>query len=148
MKDSRTGMMGLVVVICVLAIKFAGIYSIKTGHSGFSVFLFFLIIPAYSRAGMIFGMKFLKYGRDKGFGHDFFSRDLSVKDFIWLCIPVFLSLFTGQKFLTINILFALMIFLILVFYKSKMNCITGDMLGAMAEVVEAMLFLICGNTLF
>jgi adenosylcobinamide-GDP ribazoletransferase len=33
---------------------------------------------------------------------------------------------------------------ILWFYKRKLNCITGDMLGAMTEVTEAVLFLTAG----
>jgi adenosylcobinamide-GDP ribazoletransferase len=36
---------------------------------------------------------------------------------------------------------------ILWFYKKKMNCITGDMLGAMTELMEAWLFLVCGAAL-
>jgi adenosylcobinamide-GDP ribazoletransferase len=28
-----------------------------------------------------------------------------------------------------------------------MNCITGDMLGAMTEILEAWLFLVCGAAL-
>ena len=31
---------------------------------------------------------------------------------------------------------------ILYYYKKKLGCITGDMLGAMSEVIEAMLFLL------
>jgi adenosylcobinamide-GDP ribazoletransferase len=31
---------------------------------------------------------------------------------------------------------------ILWYYKRRINCITGDMLGAMTEVTEAMLFLL------
>ncbi len=148
MKDSRTGMMGLVAVVCTLAVKFAGIYSVKVYCSGFSAMLFFLIIPAFSRASMIFGIKFLKYGRDSGTGHDFFERELGLKDFIWVLIPIVLSFFTGYKFIIINFSFGLIVFIILCFYKEKMNCITGDMLGAMTEVTEALLFVIAGVTMF
>ncbi|MCK5541146.1 MAG: adenosylcobinamide-GDP ribazoletransferase [Desulfobacterales bacterium] len=148
MKDSRTGMMGLVAVVCTLAVKFAGIYSVKASCSGTTVMLLFLIIPAYARSSMIFGIKFLNYGREKGTGHDFFTRELEFKDFIWLCIPVIISVFTGYKFIIINFSFGLMVFAILFFYKKKMNCITGDMLGAMTEVIEALLFVVAGMTLF
>jgi len=40
--------------------------------------------------------------------------------------------------------FALGCVAILKFYKQKMNCITGDMLGAMTEVMEALLFMVAG----
>jgi adenosylcobinamide-GDP ribazoletransferase len=148
MKDSRTGMMGLVAVICTLAVKFAGIYSVKASCSVTTTMLFFLIIPAYARSSMIFGIKYLKYGREKGTGHDFFTRDLAFKDFIWVSIPVIISAFIGFKFIIINIFFGLMVFVILCFYKKKMNCITGDMLGAMTEVIEALLFVVAGMTIF
>ncbi len=148
MKDSRTGMMGLVAVVCTLAVKFAGIYSVKASCSDVTTLLFFLIIPAYSRASMIFGIKYLNYGREKGTGHDFFNRKIVFKDFIWFFIPVIISVFAGYKFIFINISFGLLVFTILCFYKKKMNCITGDMLGAMTEVIEASLFVIAGMTLF
>lgn len=98
MKDSRTGMMGLVAVVCTLAVKFAGIYSVKVYCSGTTAMLFFLIIPAYARASIIFGIKYLKYGRESGTGYDFFSRELEYKDFIWFLIPVILSVFIGYLF--------------------------------------------------
>ena len=97
---------------------------------------------------MIFGIKYLKYGRDSGTGYDFFKRELEYKDFIWFLIPVILSVFIGYKFFIINVAFGLMVFVILCFYKEKMNCITGDMLGAMAEVIEALLFVVAGMTMF
>ena len=147
MKDSRTGMMGLVAVVCTLAVKFAGIYSVKA-YCPATYALFFLIIPAYSRASMIFGIKFLKYGRDSGTGYDFFTRKLELKDFLWVSIPVIISLFLGYKFFIINAAFGLLVFIILCFYKEKMDCITGDMLGAMTEVIEALLFVIAGMTMF
>jgi adenosylcobinamide-GDP ribazoletransferase len=147
MKDSRTGMMGLVAVVCTLAVKFAGLYSVKVSSTGITTMLFFLIIPAYARASMIFGIKYLNYGREKGTGHDFFTRELEYKDFFWFFIPIIISAFTGSMFIVINISFGLMVFTILCFYKKKMNCITGDMLGAMTEVIEASLFVIAGMTL-
>ena len=147
MKDSRTGMMGLVAVVCTLAVKFAGIYSVKASNSGISAMLFLLIIPAYARASMMFGIKYLNYGRDQGTGHDFFTRKLEFKDFIWVLIPIIISIFTGYQFFVINVSFALMVFIILCFYKEKMNCITGDMLGAMTEVIEALLFVVAGMTI-
>ncbi len=147
MKDSRTGMMGLVAVISVLAVKFAGIYSVKASCSAAEAMLFFLIIPAYARASMIFGIKFLNYGRNRGTGHDFFEKKPGPRDFIWLSIPVIFSIFTGYKFVILNVSFGLMVFVILVYYKKKMNCITGDMLGAMTETIEALLFVIAGMTI-
>jgi adenosylcobinamide-GDP ribazoletransferase len=149
MKDSRTGMMGLVAVICGLAVKLAGIWSLKTTGTPLQILILLFIVPAYSRASMIFGIKFLNYGRKGGgTGKEHFGRPICLKDFFYCLIPLFFSLFLGYKGLVLNILFCVGVVLILVFYKRKMNCITGDMLGAMNEVLEAVLFLGAGAHIF
>ncbi|MCK5695601.1 MAG: adenosylcobinamide-GDP ribazoletransferase [Desulfobacula sp.] len=145
MKDSRTGMMGLVAVFCILAVKTAGIYCVKTTGTPFQTLALLLIIPSYSRSAMIFGIRFLNYGRkDKGTGLDLFEKQMGLKDFLFVLIPVAISLFLGYKGLVLNLVFLITVLSILGFYKKKLNCITGDMLGAMNEVIEAILFLATG----
>lgn len=144
MKDSRTGMMGLVAVICILALKTAGLYSLKTSHPPLSVMVFLLIIPAYARTAMLFGIRSLPYGRPAGTGRDFFERPVSAGDFVWFAPPLLVSVFTGAGFVWLNAVFCATVFLLLFFYKKKMACITGDMLGAMTEITEAILFLFAG----
>ncbi len=144
MKDSRTGMMGLVAVICTLAVKFAGLWSIKITCSASTAMLLFLIVPAYARGAMIFGIRYLAYGRDQGTGHPFFERALTFRDFMWLSLPVVLSLFTGIRFVVVNAVFAAVLAAVLLFYRRKIGQITGDMLGAMTEFIEAVLFLSAG----
>ncbi len=148
MKDSRTGMMGLVAVFCVLAIKTAGIYSIKQSCTNLQTIILLFIIPAYARGGMLFGIRYLKYGRkNTGTGHDLFEMPLDYKNFRWLGIPLVLSLFLGIKGVLLIAVFCILTFAILLFYKKKIGCITGDMLGAMAEITEAVLFLSAGAAL-
>ncbi|MCG8689043.1 MAG: adenosylcobinamide-GDP ribazoletransferase [Desulfobacterales bacterium] len=148
MKDSRTGMMGLVAVILGLAVKLAGIWSVKATGSTFQTMGILLLVPAYARASMVFGIKYLDYGRKgPGTGKDLFNRQLAGKDFLYCLIPLFFSLFLGYKGLVLNLGFCLGCVVILSFYKKQMNCITGDMLGAMTEVMEAWLFLVAGMSL-
>jgi len=148
MKDSRTGMMGLVAVVCILAIKAAGIYSVKTAGTHFQTLALLLIIPSYARSAMIFGIRYLPYGRkDTGTGLDLFEKGIGLKDFFFVLIPVVISLFLGYKGLVLNLVFLASLVLLLRFYKKKLNCITGDMLGAMCEVTEAVLFLATGTFL-
>lgn len=145
MKDSRTGMMGLVTIFCVLLIKIGGLYSVKTSGTHFQILALLFIIPAYSRASMIFGIRFLSYGREKtGTGRDFFEKGINAADFSLVLIPVVISFFLGYKGLVLNLAFIGTVVLVLGFYKRKLNCITGDMLGAMCEVTEAILFLTTG----
>jgi adenosylcobinamide-GDP ribazoletransferase len=145
MKDSRTGMMGLVAVFCVLAVKTAGIYSVKSSAAIFHALTLFLIIPAYSRAAMIFGIKFLNYGRhEAGTGFDLFIKNTGIKDFSFFMLPILISLLLGYKALVLNFVFVFILVVVLRFYKKKLNCITGDMLGALNEIMEAALFLAAG----
>ena len=149
MKDSRTGMMGLVAVVLGLALKLAGLWSVKTTGTGLQITGILIAVPAYARASMIFGVRFLNYGRKgPGTGKGLFNRPMGAGDFLYCLIPLFISLFLGYKGLVLIFGFCLGTFLILRFYKKSMNCITGDMLGAMTEAMEAFLFLAAGVALF
>jgi len=137
MKDSRIGAMGLMAVLCCLAIKWAGIQSL-TGHPRS---LFLLLIPAYSRSGMLIGMRFLPYGRTAGTGLSFFENPLAPADFKWILLPLAGSILLGWQGIWLNMTFVLTLTVILGYYRRRMGCITGDMLGAMMEVMESVLFL-------
>jgi len=138
MKDSRIGVMGLVAILCVLAMKTCGILEINVQKS-----LLLVIIPAYARAGTLFGIKFLKYGRSQGgTAHALFGTRLKISDFWGLLVPIILSLFLGLRGIRLIIIFFFLTFIILLYYHKRMGCITGDMLGAITEIEEALLFLL------
>ncbi len=138
MKDSRIGAMGLVAIVCTLAVKWGGILNLHEHRM-----LLLVLVPAYSRSAMIFGIRFLEYGRpDGGTGYDFFDAPIKPPAFRWLLIPLIVSIFLGWKGIRLNIIFALITAIIILFYKKRMGCITGDMLGAMTEVIESLLFLL------
>ena len=145
MKDSRLGTMGLVAIAAGLAIKWGGIAGLASSR-----FLFLVLVPAYARGAMLFGMRFLEYGRPEGgTGSDFFKEKLTNAAFWGLSIPVVLSLFTGWKMILLNIGFIFLVAVIVFYYKKRMGGITGDMLGAMGEATESFLFLLIsiGGTL-
>ncbi|MEE4357694.1 MAG: adenosylcobinamide-GDP ribazoletransferase [Desulfococcaceae bacterium] len=137
MKDSRIGAMALVTVFCTLTVKWSAIAGLDSHRS-----LFLLIIPAYARGGMLFGFRFLPYGRPGGgTGHALFAEKIKWAEFSGLLIPFFLSLFCGWRGLLLNLVFVCIVAALLCFYQKRMGCITGDMLGAMTEITEAALFL-------
>jgi len=137
MKDSRLGTMGLVAIVCILAIKASSLAVIGPHR-----FIALMVIPAYARAGLLFGIRYLPYGRPEGgTGADFFKTPLPFSSFIWLLPPVCLSLLIGARCFLVNALFAGTVAGMILFYKRTLNCMTGDMLGAMVEVTEAVLFL-------
>ncbi len=140
MKDSRIGVMGLVAVLCGLGIKWGGISSLA--GAGYERYVMLFIIPAYSRGAMLFGIRLLEYGRKEGTGHDQFSEPLEFFAFRWLALPVVISISLGIRGVWLNICFVLVVLFIIKVYKKKLGCITGDMLGAMTEATESLLFLL------
>ena len=137
MKDSRTGAIGVVAVGCCLLAKWAGIFSLD--HSRF---LLLVLIPAYARAGVLFGFMSLGYGREgEGTARAFFDESLTWYDCRWLLLLIGLSCLTGWRCLAVNGLAVLAISSIVLFYKRRIGCITGDMLGAMIEITEVAMLL-------
>lgn len=136
MKDSRLGTMGLVAILFGLALKWGGIAGLNTHRT-----VLLIVVPAYARAAILFGMRYLPYGRVDGTGKPFFSEKISLKHFWGLIFPIGLSLIIGLEAIWLNLAFVIIIVLILFFYKNRMGSITGDMLGAMVEITEAGLFL-------
>jgi len=138
MKDSRIGVMGLVAIVSGLSMKWGGIMGLDAHRS-----LLLVIIPAYARGGMIFGIRFLEYGRpDGGTGHALFGTTLKLWNFWGLIIPVTISLFLGWRGIWLNLIFVIITATVLLYYKKRIGCITGDMLGAITEITESMLFLL------
>jgi adenosylcobinamide-GDP ribazoletransferase len=137
MKDSRIGTMALLAIVSCLAIKWAALTGLGAQRSAF-----LLIVPAYARGSILFGVRYLPYGRPEGgTGHAFFSRRPAGADFWGLLIPIAISLFIGWRGWVLNIAFAATVALTLIYYHRKLGCITGDMLGAMTEISEAALLL-------
>lgn len=138
MKDSRIGVMALVAVVCTLAVKWGGILDLEV-HRAFLL----LLIPAFSRSTMLFGIKYLPYGRPEGgTGHDLFDAPLPWSSFWGLGVLLILALFLGLKGLWLIFCFMAVTVIIILYYKKRLGCITGDTLGAMTEVSEALLFLL------
>ncbi|PID40923.1 MAG: adenosylcobinamide-GDP ribazoletransferase [Proteobacteria bacterium] len=136
MKDSRVGAMGLVAVVCLLLTK-----AVAVGHVDAGRFLAITIVPAHARAAMIFGIRFLPYARGKeGTGHAFFEVSLTLWDLRYVAIPLFLALFLEWRGLLLNLGFVVGTASLIWFYRRRLNGITGDLLGAMTEIMEALLF--------
>ncbi len=138
MKDSRIGVMGVIAVVCILAIKCGAIMELEDNRC-----LLLILVPAYSRGSMLFGIQYLQYGRaDEGTGYGFFTQRMDISSFWGFLLLVPISFLLGWQFLWLNITFILCTILILIYYYKRLGCITGDTLGAMNEFQEAVLFLV------
>ena len=137
MKDSRIGAVGAVVMVCCMALKWGGIAGVQEHRM-----LWLVLIPAYARAAVLFGTRFLPYGRPGGTGHSFFQTPLHWTDFWGVALAVTLSLLAGWESIAVNLGFAGLVAVLICFYQRKVQCITGDMLGAMIEFTETFLFIL------
>ncbi|MBI5062959.1 MAG: adenosylcobinamide-GDP ribazoletransferase [Desulfatitalea sp.] len=139
MKDSRIGAMGMVTVACCLAVKWAGLCGLDMHRA-----ILLLLVPAAARGGILFAVRFLPYGRPEGgTGQAFFQGAPRLRDH-WAAAAVLLTalLLTGWSGVLLIAAFAAVTAGVLTYYRLKINCITGDMLGALIEITEAGLFLI------
>jgi adenosylcobinamide-GDP ribazoletransferase len=143
MKDSRIGVMGAVALICVLLLKYSSFSALAYhGAGGFDRFIALMIIPAYSRAAMTAGVKFLPYARPGGgTAADLFEKPLAAAEFWGLGLCIFFSLFLGWQAIIINLVFFITCAGLILFYRRKINGITGDMLGALCEITETLLLI-------
>lgn len=137
MKDSRIGTMGLVAILFGLSLKWGGIAGLDSQRA-----IVLIVVPAYARSAILFGMRYLPYGRTDGTGKPFFEHKLALRHFWGLALPVGLSIGLGLTAIWLNLGFVMLVCLILWFYKRRLGSITGDMLGALVEIIEAGLFLI------
>jgi adenosylcobinamide-GDP ribazoletransferase len=149
MKDSRIGVMGGVAIACVLLAKYGGFCGLPSHEAaGLDRFLILLIVPAYARAAMLAGVRFLPYARPGGgTAADLFAKPLSPLDFWGVGFCVLLSLFLGWRGLLLGLVFLCVCAGLIVFYRRRIGGITGDLLGAMCEITEALL-LICAAARF
>lgn len=138
MKDSRIGAMGMVAVGCIMALKWAGLSGIQNDR-----FLWLLIVPGLARGTVLFGVRWLPYGRPEGgTGQSFFQNKPRLMDH-WALLLILLSaaVVGGWAALWATLSLTVLIIALLTYYRLKINCITGDMLGAMIEISETGLFL-------
>ena len=141
MKDSRIGAMGVVAICLVLAVKWAGLSGIRDDRP-----LLLILVPAYARCGILLAMRLLPYGRpDGGTGLAFFSRPVARRRFWGLAAVMLLSAGLGLQAVWLNAAFFLTAGAVIAYYRRRLNCVTGDMLGALTEVTEAGLFLLAST---
>jgi adenosylcobinamide-GDP ribazoletransferase len=138
MKDSRIGAMGVVAICVVLAVKWAGLSGLRDHR-----LLTLILVPAYARCGILLAMRFLKYGRPGGgMGLPFFGAKPGLRQFGGIAATLALSMGLGLRAAWLNLAFLVMVAAILEYYRRRLGCITGDMLGALTEATEAGLFLL------
>jgi adenosylcobinamide-GDP ribazoletransferase len=145
MRDSRTGAMGVIVIVLVLLLKFAALSSLPETV----FFKTVCLMPIAGRCAIIFSMAILPYAREEGgLGSLFYSescRKSAVWSFVFLvALAPFIGIWT---LFLICLIIITVVLLFSVWCNRKIGGATGDTLGAVCEITETAVAVGMANTL-
>lgn len=140
MKDSRIGSHGVVGLVCLILFKFTLLNSISELYKWKAL----LIMPVFGQLTMVFPISLYPYARKEGLGKIFAEHSgvlqLTIASITALIIMIFLFKAGG---LILIIGFLISVFILTRFSLKKINGFTGDVYGAIEELMEViMLFMI------
>lgn len=137
MRDSRSGVWGVLALVAVLGLKGTALASMWEAGISAAVLI---LIPAWARLAMLFVMHGLPYGRGTdGISHT--MVDLPLRRWMWgaALAGIGFALLPWIQAVTMIACFGATVFLVLRWYRRSVGCYTGDMLGAIGEIVETVL---------
>ncbi len=135
MKDSRTGAMGVVVVVCLILAKYSALSSLPPEKLCLAVFF----MPLAGRSAILFSMARLPYAKPEGgLGLLFYSDSSKAAAIVaFLTLLLLLGVLIPSHFfaviiaiMTVNLIFA-------GWCRRTLGGATGDTLGAVCELTEA-----------
>lgn len=134
MKDSRTGAMGVIAVVCILITKFGSLLAMPP--ETFCMALFFM--PLAGRCAILFAMSWLHYARPEGgLGALFYSSRSRFAAILAFVLLTTLLAFTALDFLLPTLLGIVTVTLLFGWWcRTKLGGATGDTLGATCELAE------------
>lgn len=133
MKDSHVGAMGVIALVCVLLLKFASLASLQQEDLWPVAFL----MPLTGRCAMVMHMALLPYIRPGGLGSVFYtkSRYLAAIEAVVVLLAACWLLY-GVDGWTVAAVSIGTVFVLAVYFRSKIGGATGDTFGATCEIVE------------
>jgi adenosylcobinamide-GDP ribazoletransferase len=133
MKDSHTGAMGVIAIVCVLLVKFASLASLPA--EGF--WRAALLMPLAGRSAIVVQMAVLPYARPSGLGNVFYRRRPCLAA-IWAAAVLAAAGWgvLGSKGLVIVAASIVAALVLSVYVYRKIGGATGDTFGAVCEIVE------------
>ena len=140
MKDSRIGSWGVLALIAILGLKTLSVGELVQKDG---IYLYLALIPVYGRLSMFAGSRLMPYGRgEEGLGYGLYGDERHLDWLAAFSAAALLSLVLGwPDFLIVNACFLVALSAMIGWYRRSIGAVTGDMLGAMGEVVETFLLL-------
>ncbi len=142
MRDSHVGPMGVIAIVCVLALKISALASVP----GLLHWRAVLLMPLAGRCALVLGMKAVPYARTQGGLVTVFGRPG------WPALIAALSILSVAAWFVMNIpglVIAGIVFLMTIVFslwcRKKIGGFTGDTLGAVCEITEILPALICAS---
>ncbi len=141
MKDSRTGVMGVLALLFGLGFKFVGLLALE-----FQIcWIWFLIAPALGRSAQVVGLVFMGDAREEGgVGRALYQQGkyhYLIFGLIPLALPFIISISVG---LTVLFAFLFINMTLLKYFRHRLGGMTGDTFGALTEIMETF-FLVFGG---
>lgn len=134
MRDSRTGVMGVIAVVFVIILKVSLLISLSPSYR----FGVILLMPLAGRCSLVIMMRILPYVRHEGGLATAFSKGRSWLNVLWSSAFLLAAGWIAGQWLglvaCVLSLFAAAVFLVYCF--RKIGGYTGDTLGAVCEITE------------
>lgn len=133
MKDSHTGAMGVIAIVCVLLLKFASLASLSTDVLWPAV----LLMPLAGRCAIVIQMALLPYAKPSGLGNIFYRRPTQLAA-IWAVIVLSTAAWCvlGSRGLVVCAVCVVVTMALSIYVYRKIGGATGDTFGAVCEIIE------------
>jgi adenosylcobinamide-GDP ribazoletransferase len=133
MKDSHTGAMGVIAIVCVLLVKFAALASLPAARLWPAV----LLAPLAGRCALVIHMALLPCARPSGLGAIFYRRRPRWATF-WAAglLAAVAGGLLGPRGLMVWAACIVAVLILSAYVYRKIGGATGDTLGAVCEIIE------------
>jgi adenosylcobinamide-GDP ribazoletransferase len=135
MKESRVGTNGVLILVIGLVAKLVLIYSLD------SPIEVLIVMPVVSRLMVVVMSRFSKYARENGMGGFFIGKTTTPQLIIAVIITLLVHIIRPEL-LIVSVIVTILALIYRYHVYTKIDGITGDVLGAIVEMSEVFFLLI------
>lgn len=141
MRDSRTGPMGVIAIVCVLILKVTLLTAVPQSARWWVL----LLTPFAGRSALLLMMAVIPYARTEGGLAAIFYAHRSRYDIVWIMVALAAIgwLVSGWAGLTAGLASFAFVLLLTAYVHAKIGGFTGDTLGAACELTELIPAMVC-----